>query len=138
LDTHGNNNSSLTGNGVTLYVLGGGSINANTVMNITSPTTGPYAGIALWFGDSSNVTYNGSNSGTFSGAIYAPTATVSYAGNGTSTSTCTRLIAGAINLTGGSTANFNNTGCSAVAGPVLTASGVSGSTAYKGAPMLVE
>ena len=138
LDTHGNNNSSITGNGVTLYVLGGGNINANTVMNITAPSTGPYAGIALWFADSSNVTYNGSNSGTFKGAIYAPTATVSYAGNQTSTSTCTRLISAAITLTGGGTATFNNTGCSAVAGPVVTASGVSGSTTYTGAPMLVQ
>jgi len=138
LDTHGNGNSSMSGNGVTIYALGGGSINANTVMNISSPTTGPYAGIALWFGDTSPVTYNGSNSGTFSGAIYAPDAHVSYSGNGASSSTCTRLVAGSIALSGGTAAVFNNSGCPTIAGPVLTASGVIGSTVYNGSPMLVQ
>jgi len=138
LDTHGNNNSSMSGSGVTIYALGGGSINANTVMNISAPTTGPYAGLALWFGDSSPVTYNGSNSGTFKGAIYAPDANVSYAGNGGSSSTCTRLVAGAITLSGGAAAVFNNSGCPTVAGPVLTSSGVAGSTTYNGSPMLIQ
>lgn len=138
LDTHGNNNTTLTGTGVTLYILGGGNINANTVLNISAPTTGQYAGLALWFGGSSSVSYAGSNSGTFQGAIYAPTADVSYSGNGGSTSTCTRLIAGSIDLSGGSTAAFDNTGCSVTPGPVLTASGVSGSTTYNGAPLLVQ
>jgi hypothetical protein len=138
LDTHGNNNSSMSGNGVTLYALGGGSINANTVMNISAPTTGPYAGLALWFGDASPVTYNGSNSGTFSGAIYAPSATVSYAGNGASSSTCTRLVAADISLSGGTAAVFNNSGCPTIAGPVLTSSGVIGGTQYNGAPMLIQ
>jgi len=138
LDTHGNNNSNMSGNGVTIYALGGGSINANTVMNITAPTTGPYAGIALWFGDGSAVTYNGSNGGTFKGAIYAPTADVSYSGNAGSSSTCTRLIAGSIDLSGGSAAVFNNSGCPTIAGPVLTSSGVAGGTTYNGSPMLIQ
>lgn len=138
LDTHGNGNTILSGTGVMLYVLGGGNINANAVLNISAPTTGQYAGLALWFGDTNNVSYAGSNSGTFQGAIYAPKADVSYAGNGGSTSTCTRLIAASIDLSGGSMANFDNTGCTVSPGPVLTASGVSGSTTYNGAPELVQ
>jgi Flp pilus assembly protein TadG len=138
LDTHGNNNTNLSGTGVTLYVLGGGNINANTVLNISAPTSGPYAGLALWFGDTNNVSYAGSNSGTFKGAIYAPKADVSYSGNGGSTSTCTRLIAGSIDLSGGSVASFDNTGCPVVAGPVLTSSGISGSTPNNGSPILIQ
>ena len=139
LDTHRNNNTVLSGTGVTLYVLGGGNINANTVLNISAPTSGQYAGLALWFGDTNSVSYAGSNSGTFQGAIYAPKGDVSYSGNGGSTSTCTRLIAGSIDLSGGATANFNNTGCPALtaSGAVLTWSGV-GSSPTSGAPKLVQ
>ena len=81
---------------------------------------------------------NGSNNSGFKGAIYAPAADVSYAGGAGGSSTCTRMIAASITLTGNSTATFNNSGCPATAGPVLTASGVTGSTTYSGAPMLVQ
>jgi len=136
LSTKGN--STLTGSGVTLYVTGGGSINANSTISISAPSTGPYAGLAVWFGDNSAVTWDGANSSSFKGAIYAPTANVTYGGNAGSVSTCTRLIAGALSLHGTSTISFNDTGCPAVAGPVLTASGVTGSTTNTGAPMLVQ
>ena len=136
LSTKGN--SSLACGGCTLYVTGGGSINANSTVSITAPSTGTYAGIAVWFGDSSDVTWNGGNSSSFSGAIYGPTANVTYAGNASSASTCTRLIAASITLKGTSTASFDNSGCPAVAGPVLTSSGTPGGTQYTGSPMLVQ
>jgi Flp pilus assembly protein TadG len=136
LSTKGN--STLSGTGVTLYVTGGGSINANSTISISAPSTGAYAGLAVWFGDNSAVTWDGANSSSFNGAIYAPTATVTFGGNAASASTCTRLVAGAISLHGTSTASFNDTGCPATAGPVLTASGVTGSTTNTGAPMLVQ
>jgi Flp pilus assembly protein TadG len=139
LDATGNSATSLTGTNVILYVLGGAKLTANSTINLSAPTTGTYAGVGVWFGDSSAVTWNGGNNSTFNGAIYAPTANLSYSGGAFAPSTCTRLIAAAITLAGGSTASFNNTGCSAVAGPVLTASGVTGSgTPYTGAPMLVQ
>src|SRR5262249_8420513 len=136
LNTKGN--STLACNGCMLYVLGGGSINANSTMSITAATSGPYAGIAVWFGDSSDVTWNGGNSSSFSGTIYAPKSNVNYAGSAVSASTCTRLIAGAISLNGTSTAKFDNTNCPPISGPVFTSSGVSGSTVYNGAPTLVQ
>src|SRR5712691_2110099 len=143
LDLH-SGSTSITGTGVTLYVTSDGTtsqksqINATTQLNITGPTTGAYQGIALWFEGGSPVNYAGSNGAGFKGAIYAPTTDMSFSGNSGSTSTCTRLIAASINLTGGTTANFNNSGCPATAGPVLTASGVTGSTTYTGSPMLVQ
>jgi Putative Flp pilus-assembly TadE/G-like len=134
----------LNGSGVSLYVQSDGTssqqsnINASTQINITAPTSGPYQGVALWFGGSSGVTYAGSNGAAFQGAIYAPTANVKFAGSAGSASTCTRLVAGSITFTGGATANFDNSGCPVVAGAVLTASGVSGSATFTGAPMLVQ
>jgi len=136
LSTKGN--SSLAGNGVTLYVQGGGSINANSTVGITAPTTGTYAGLAVWFGDGADVTWNGGNTSSFKGAIYAPTSTVSYSGNAASASTCTRLVAGSIALSGTSNAVFDNSGCPTVAGPVLSSSGVVGGTTYTGSPMLIQ
>jgi Flp pilus assembly protein TadG len=136
LSTQGN--STLSGNGVMLYVLNGGTINANSTMNISAPTSGPYAGIALWFGDSSGVSYAGGNGAGFSGAIYAPTSNVNWSGNQASNSTCTRLIAASIDLSGGAASVFDNTGCPLLAGPILTSSGVPGGTTYNGAPMLVQ
>ncbi len=136
LNTQGN--STLSGTGVTLYVQGGGTINANSTINISAPSTGTYAGLALWFGDSSAVTYSGINGSSFQGALYAPETDVTYEGNALSASTCTRLVAGSISLAGTSTAVFDNSGCPTVAGPVLTASGVTGSSTYTGAPILIE
>jgi hypothetical protein len=135
LSTKGN--STLAGTGVTLYVQGGGSINANATLNISAPTTGPYAGVVLWFGDSSDVKYAGGNSSSFQGAIYAPTADVTYTGNAASASTCTRLVSASLTLSGTANATFNNSGCPTVTGPVLTYSGAGG-TQYTGAPMLVQ
>jgi len=128
---HGQTN--VTGSGVFIYVPTGGSkFNANSTINISAPTdatcsahpdTCPYVGMTLWFGDSSSVEWNGGNGSDFNGALYAPQAQVTYEGNATSTSTCTRLISASIKLAGTPVANFNNSGCPAVAGPVLTSSG---------------
>lgn len=136
LNTKGN--SKLACNGCMLYVLGGGSINANSTMSISSPTSGQYAGVAVWFGDTNAVTWNGGNSSSFSGTIYAPASAVTYSGNAASASTCTRLISGSLSLSGTSTANFDNTTCPQVTGPVLSNSGTSGSTATTGTPVLVQ
>jgi Flp pilus assembly protein TadG len=136
LSTKGN--STLAGTGVTLYVTGGGSINANSTISISAPSTGAYAGLAVWFGDNSGVTWDGANSSSFKGAIYAPTATVDIGGNAASASTCARLIAKEIKLHGTSTVTLDNTGCPAVAGPVLIASGLTGSTTTTGQPILVQ
>jgi Flp pilus assembly protein TadG len=131
--------SHLSCTGCTLYVVGGSSsFNGTSTMSISAPTTGPYAGIAVWFGDNSGVTWDGTNDSLFKGAIYAPTATVTYGGTNATGAHCTRLIAAAINLHGTPAGSFDNSGCDAVAGPVLSASGVTGSTTNTGAPMLVQ
>ena len=136
LNTKGN--SHLSCNSCTVYVTGGGSINGNSTISLTSPSSGQYAGIALWFGDNSAVTYDGTNDSGFSGAIYAPTATVTFGGTNATGATCTRLIAAAIDLHGTPSGSFDNSGCPALAGPVMTSSGVSGTTTNTGSPMLIQ
>ncbi len=107
-------------------------------MSLTSPSTGQYAGVALWFGDSSGVTYDGNNDSGFNGSIYAPSATVTFGGTNQTGAVCTRLIAKEIDLHGTPNGSFNNSGCTAVVGVSYTASGLSGTTATTGAPMLVQ
>lgn len=136
LNTKGN--SHLSCNSCTVYVTGGGTINGNSTMSLTSPSSGPYAGIALWYGDNSGVTYDGTNDSGFSGAIYAPVATVTYGGTNATGATCTRLVAASIDLHGTPSGSFDNSGCPALAGPVMTSSGVSGTTTNTGSPMLIQ
>jgi len=133
---HGN--TTITGTGVTLYVLGGGTVNGTSTISISAPTAGPYAGVALWYGDTSAVTYDGTNSSSFAGAIYAPKTTVTWGGTNATSAHCTRLIAGAIDLHGTPGGSFDNSNCPAIAGPVMTSSGVSGTTIVSGSPMLVQ
>jgi Flp pilus assembly protein TadG len=130
--------TSIAGSGVTLYVLGGGTINGTSTLSIAAPTSGPYTGVAIWYGDSSSVTYDGTNDTSFSGAIYAPKTTVTWGGTNQASAHCARLIAGAIDLHGTPNGSFDNSSCPAIAGPVLTSSGVSGTTTVRGSPMLVQ
>jgi hypothetical protein len=130
----------VTGTGVTIYVpTGGATMNGGSNVVISSPTTGQYAGMSLWFADSTDVKWNGGNNSSFNGALYAPLATVTFEGNATGAASCTRLVSAAIKLAGTPTAKFDNTGCPPLAaGPVMTASGVIGGGPNDGAPMLVQ
>lgn len=103
------------------------SIGGGASVTMTAPTTGTYAGIAM-FGDRLTCSGNGNNSlngsgqacnpsltggGTqnITGAIYFPKETVNYAGGAAAGgATCTQLIADQISFTGGSTFNSNCSG----------------------------
>ncbi|HEX3891897.1 MAG TPA: pilus assembly protein TadG-related protein [Terracidiphilus sp.] len=135
-----NSASKIVGNGVTFYLANGAIANASnytyvsggatpygvgngTTMNISAPTTGTYAGIALWDGNSSNstpdtVTWGGGSSSTFSGAIYAPNSNLVF-NNGSGTSTISSsVVANTISVTGGAKIqnNFTSTGAAASGG----------------------
>ncbi|OKO73709.1 hypothetical protein AC630_27950 [Bradyrhizobium sp. AS23.2] len=113
-------NATITGTGVTLVFTGSGnkwgtaSIGSNAIVNLTAPASGTMAGIAIYgdrnmpTGTSFNLTGGGSQN--FTGAIYLPKANLSFAGgNGTSTS-CTKIIADTISLTGTSNLQVNCAG----------------------------
>lgn len=135
-----NSGTKIVGNGVTIYLANGVIANANnytyvaggatpygvgngTTMDISAPTTGSYAGIAIWDGNSSSSTpdtfsFGGGANSTFSGAIYAPNTNL-LLGNGSSTSTLSsNIIANTIMIVGGSTItdNYVSSGSNGAAG----------------------
>ncbi|OAE99057.1 hypothetical protein AYJ54_33915 [Bradyrhizobium centrolobii] len=114
-------NATITGTNVTLVFTGSGSnwgtasIGSNATIDLTAPTTGPTKGIVMYgdrnmpAGTAFNLT--GGATQNFGGAIYLPKANLSFSGgNGTSTS-CTKIIADTITLTGTSNLQVN---CSAL------------------------
>ena len=113
-------NATITGTGVTLVFTGSGSnwgtasIGSNAIINLTAPTSGTMQGIVIYgdrnmpVGTAFNLTGGGTQN--FTGAIYLPKANLSFAGgNGTSTS-CTKIIADTITLTGTSNLQVNCAG----------------------------
>jgi Flp pilus assembly protein TadG len=110
--------NSLTGNGVTIILTsptassdnGVFSITGGGGINITAPSDGPTAGIALWADKNlpnKEDKFAGGTTGNLVGAIYLPSHDVKYAGNGNTASKCGQLIAFNIIFTGTSAFNHN-------------------------------
>jgi Flp pilus assembly protein TadG len=113
-----NGGGTVSGTGVTLVFTSStgnnwatASINGNAVVSLTAPKSGSTAGIVI-FGDrripiGTSYKFNGDSNQTFAGAIYLPTAAISYSGGtGTSTS-CTQIIGDTVNFTGNSDVAVN-------------------------------
>lgn len=112
-----NGGATLQGTGVTIVLTSStgsnyatATINGGATVNLTAPTSGPTAGIAI-YGDrnmpaGTALKFTGGSSQIIGGAIYAPTAAVSFSGNsGAGSGTgCMQLIAGTVTFTG--TAGF--------------------------------
>ena len=109
---------SVTGNGVTLILtsstpasdLGTFSVTGGATLNLTAPTHGPTAGMALWADKNlpnKEDTFAGGSTGGLVGAIYLPSHDVKYAGNSVTASKCAQMIAYNIIFTGSSTFNHN-------------------------------
>ena len=99
-----NSNANISGNGVTIYVTGGGkvSINGNATVNLTAPTSGTYAGM-LFFGDRSNassVTLNGTAASHLTGNLYFANQQVSYLGNFSGLNGCVRVVGRTVQWSG--------------------------------------
>ncbi|WP_370160903.1 pilus assembly protein TadG-related protein [Limimaricola soesokkakensis] len=93
--------------GVTFFFTEGGfaKLNGTANLQLSAPTTGPFAGI-LFFGSRSetgiNHIINGGASSELQGAIYTPASHVQFSGNSDAASGCTQVIANTITLTGNS------------------------------------
>jgi Flp pilus assembly protein TadG len=114
-------NSSISGNGVTIILTGSSgtgyataSISGGADINLTAPTSGPLAGLAIFQDRNAPQNANSPNSFTggtnqnITGAIYLPNQGVTFNG-GTTTggAVCTQLVALTITFNGN--AAFNNT-----------------------------
>ena len=90
-----------------------GSITASgtTTLNLSAPTTGASAGIAIWVDKkavNSSLVLSGASSFSLTGAIYAPTTSLFISGIGNSS--CTQLVAKSITFSGSSTLRHNCAG----------------------------
>jgi Flp pilus assembly protein TadG len=123
--------NTVTGNGVTIILTssnpasdtGTFSVTGGGGLNLTAPTTGPTAGIALWAdGNLPNKgdTFAGGTTSALVGAIYLPSHNVKFAGNGNTASKCMQLIAYNVAFTGTSTFNHNCSGTGVVDPPAPT------------------
>jgi hypothetical protein len=107
---------------VTIVLTGNANFSSNNAtINLTAPTTGWSAGIAIWAPPSNPLpairqtialTIDNSDVANINGAIYAPEARVEYDGN-TAPSLCTQIVAHSVRFNGNSgnfTGNCNNVG----------------------------
>jgi Flp pilus assembly protein TadG len=123
-------NASLTGSGVTLFLMDGAQFtaNANNVINLSPPSTGTYAGITIFQdrGNTEPMTINGTSGSNVSGFIYAPNAPITYTGNSdmTATGNCLRVVGDTVEMNGNSAVKSDCTaeleGRKAYAGRVVT------------------
>ena len=96
----------VSGTGVTIFMHNGGiSVNGSASLSLSAPTTGDYAGMLFWSSRSntSSHTFNGNGATDLNGFLYFPKGAVAYSGNNATTSTCMRIVADTITLTGSST-----------------------------------
>jgi hypothetical protein len=101
-------NGSLVGHGVTIFLMEGAelSINANQLVTLSPPATGPYAGITVYQarGNTTELKLNGGAGSSINGFIYAPDAAVTYTGNSTTASdACLRIVGDTVTMIGNST-----------------------------------
>lgn len=118
-----NGGGTLTGSDVTLVFTSQNrnsfatvTINGNATVNLTTPKTGPTAGIVV-FGDrrmplGTAFKFNGGSTQYFGGAVYVPSGAVSFSGGAGTSSTCTQVIGNTVTFTGNSAfaLNCNNFG----------------------------
>ncbi len=122
-DFNASGNSVINGTGVTLYLTGGGStqlseydtsISGNVVLNITAPTSGTFAGFAIYQdGSDSTGTLTSQLSGNgninFTGVLYFGNQNVTISGNAVQNGTAafTAVVANEVTYSGNGTLDLN-------------------------------
>jgi hypothetical protein len=113
-----NNNARLTGSAVTIFLAVGGSItmNSTTIVNLTAPTSGTYAGVAIFESRSvplgvASHTIPIANTGRLEGVVYTPRSALQITGIGAqpanSSARASALIARTLRLTGRLRMNYD-------------------------------
>jgi Flp pilus assembly protein TadG len=113
-----NGGATMSGTGVTLvFTMQNGSswatatINGSAALNLTPPRSGSTAGIVV-FGDrripvGTSFKFNGGDSQYLGGAIYLPTAAITYAGGASTSTSCTQIIGDTVTFVGNSSLAIN-------------------------------
>ena len=99
----------ITGTGVMFYFTNGATFNCsgNDTINLTPPTSGPYAGILMYQdpADTNGPTLGGNTGSSFGGVLYFPKSKVTFFGNASNV-TAGIVIADAFALSGNPTVNL--------------------------------
>ncbi len=96
-------NSSITGQGVMIYVEEGGvSMNGNAKIELSAPTTGQYAGLLFFLpmDNSSSFTINGNNQSSWSGMMLAPASHIQMNGSGKPNGVNSQIIGDTVTVSG--------------------------------------
>lgn len=102
-----NSNVTLAGSDVTFFLANGAElqINGGAELNLTAPSSGPYAGLLI-FGERSPTgishTYSGNASSVLKGAFYLPGGDLNFLGNAGSAESCLQVMADTITISGNS------------------------------------
>jgi hypothetical protein len=116
-----NGNTRVTGTGVTLVFTGTNpgtvTMNGNSELDLTAPTTGDYARMVMI--QSPNATaantnkINGNNGSKIDGAIYFPKGLMNFTGNSSPSTKCAMIVAFRVDFGGNTDIQNNTTGCQA-------------------------
>jgi len=111
-------------NGSATAPIGSLDMNASGALNATAPTTGKWAGMAIYqdrravdnsptgnISSNSPNRINGNSTNKIRGVVYFPNQQVTYNGNGTGTATCTQFVARRIYWSGNSGTNNFTKNC---------------------------
>lgn len=113
-----NSGAVVNGTGVTIVLtstnptnsstIAGLQINGNAKVNLTAPTSGPFAGVLIYQDRraallSDTIQLNGNNSSRLQGAVYVPRNTIMLNGNTSLNTNCLQLVGYRLTFTGNST-----------------------------------
>jgi Flp pilus assembly protein TadG len=102
-----NGSGSLIGKGVTIFLMQGATltVNGNAIIDLSPPTSGPYAGITIFQArdNTAALQVNGTSGSNLTGYVYAPSASITYTGDASVTNpNCIRIIGDTVTMTGNS------------------------------------
>lgn len=115
-----NGGATVTGTNVTIILTGSGTsystmtINGGATLNLTAPSTGDYAGIAIMQDrnapSGNNNTMNGGSTMNIQGAMYFPAGDLDFTGGNAVGGGCTRIVARTVTFSGNATMGNNCSG----------------------------
>jgi Flp pilus assembly protein TadG len=111
--------ANITGTGVTIILTGSTpgqvKLSGTGVINLTAPTTGPFAKMLLMQSPSASNSdgniINGNNGSSFDGAIYFPNQGFEFTGSSAAATKCAMVVARRVSFSGNSNFQNNTTGC---------------------------
>lgn len=110
-------NTRLVGTGVTIILTGTNpgviTMAGNSTIDLTAPTSGPFANMSIIGMSTGTNIINGSNTTAIDGAVYFPNGTVDLRGSTGQSFQCAMLVAGTVVFSGSATVQNDTTDCDA-------------------------